>query len=73
MYSSAAASLGAPGLAVDQAACARIEEHLSRCRNCAAACDSLKRTVSFCKQIPGDQVPAPVRSAIRSALLTATR
>lgn len=57
---------------IDQAACARIEEHLSRCRSCAAACDSLKRTVSFCKQIPGDQVPAPVRAAIRSALLMAS-
>ncbi|HZR09525.1 MAG TPA: sigma-70 family RNA polymerase sigma factor [Myxococcales bacterium] len=57
---------------IDQAACARIEDHLSRCRNCSAACDSLKRTVSFCKQIPGDEVPAPVRAAIRAALLAAS-
>ena len=57
---------------IDQAACARIEEHLSRCRSCASACDSLKRTVSFCRQIPGDQVPAPVRAAIRAALRVAS-
>lgn len=54
---------------IDQAACARIEEHLSRCGNCASACESLKRTVSFCKQIPGGEVPAPVRAAIRASLL----
>ena len=58
---------------IDQAACARIEEHLARCPSCANACESLKRTVSFCRQIPGDEVPAPVRSAIRSALLSASR
>jgi RNA polymerase sigma-70 factor, ECF subfamily len=58
---------------IDQAACARIEEHLSRCRRCASACDSLKRTVSFCRQIPGDGVPVAVRSAIRSALLAASQ
>jgi len=58
---------------IDQATCTRIEEHLSRCRNCAGACDSLKRTVSLCRQIPGGQVPGPVRSAIRSALLPAVK
>ncbi len=58
---------------IDQATCARIEQHLARCSSCASACESLKRTVSFCRQIPGDQVPAPVRSAIRSALVAATR
>ena len=57
---------------IDQATCARIEQHLARCPSCATACESLKRTVSFCKQIPGDQVPAPIRSAIRSALLAAS-
>jgi RNA polymerase sigma-70 factor (ECF subfamily) len=82
VLSSGAAQPGCPELAeelaayatedIDQAACARIEEHLSRCRSCAGACESLKRTVSFCRQIPGDQVPKPVRAAIRSALLAAS-
>ena len=54
---------------IDQATCARIEEHLSRCPRCAGACATLRRTVSFCRQIPGGEVPAPVRAAVRAALL----
>lgn len=58
---------------IDQATCARIEEHLQRCPRCASACDTLKRTVSFCRQIPGGEVPAPVRAAVRAALLATGR
>ncbi len=57
---------------IDQAACVRIEEHLARCGRCAGACDALKRTVSLCRRIPGDQVPAPVRSAVRHAIRALT-
>jgi RNA polymerase sigma-70 factor (ECF subfamily) len=53
---------------VDQATCVRLEDHLSRCPRCTEACDSLKRTVSLCRRIPGDEVPAPVRAAVRQAL-----
>lgn len=53
---------------IDQAACARIEGHLEKCPHCTAACDSLKRTVSMCRAIPGGEVPAPVRAAVRQAL-----
>ncbi len=53
---------------IDQAACARIEAHLEKCPHCTAACDSLKRTVSMCRAIPGGEVPAPVRAAVRQAL-----
>jgi RNA polymerase sigma-70 factor (ECF subfamily) len=58
---------------IDQATCARIEEHLKRCTRCAAACDTLQRTVSFCRQVPGGEVPAPVRAAVRAALLGTRR
>lgn len=58
---------------IDQAACIRLEAHLDGCPNCAAACEDLKRTVSLCRRIPGDEVPAPVRSAVRHALVRATR
>jgi RNA polymerase sigma-70 factor (ECF subfamily) len=74
----AAAGSGCPELAgeladfaagdVDQATCIRLEAHLERCPRCAEACDSLKRSVSLCRRIPGDQVPAPVRAAVRKAL-----
>jgi len=53
---------------VDQATCVRLEDHLARCPRCTEACDSLKRTVSLCRRIPGDEVPAPVRAAVRQAL-----
>ena len=53
---------------IDQAACERIEAHLAGCRRCKAACDSLKRTVSLCRAIPGGEVPASVKAAVRSAL-----
>jgi RNA polymerase sigma-70 factor (ECF subfamily) len=54
---------------IDQATCARIEEHMKACARCSAACTSLQRTVSLCRQIPGGDVPAPVRAAVRAALL----
>lgn len=53
---------------IDQAACERIEQHLAHCSRCTAACESLKRTVSMCRAIPGGEVPAPVRAAVRQAL-----
>ncbi|TSC25934.1 sigma-70 family RNA polymerase sigma factor [Corallococcus sp. Z5C101001] len=56
---------------VDQATCARLEAHLSRCPRCARAHGALKRSVSLCRSIPGDAVPAPVRSAVRQALARA--
>lgn len=56
------------GSDIDEAACLRIEEHLSRCARCSAACDALKRTVSLCRAIPGGEVPAPVKAAVRRAL-----
>lgn len=56
---------------LDQAACVRLEDHLERCALCGEACQSLKKSVSLCRRIPGDSVPAPVRSAVRLALLAA--
>lgn len=53
---------------IDQAMCARIERHLDSCARCSAACDALKRTVSLCRAIPGGEVPAPVKAAVRAAL-----
>jgi RNA polymerase sigma-70 factor, ECF subfamily len=57
---------------IDQATCSKIEEHLASCPRCAGACAALKQTVSLCRRIPGDQVPAPVRAAVRRALLSLT-
>lgn len=54
---------------IDQATCVKIEQHLAACPRCVGACDALKRTVSMCRSIPGDAVPAPVRAAVRGAIL----
>lgn len=56
---------------VDKTTCERIEEHLASCPRCAGACESLKRTVSLCKHIPGDEVPPSVKAAVRRALAQA--
>lgn len=61
------------GADIDQATCVRIEEHLSTCPRCSASCDSLKRTVSLCRQLPGGEVPPPVRAAVRQAIMGARR
>jgi RNA polymerase sigma-70 factor (ECF subfamily) len=57
---------------IDQAACAQIEAHLSSCARCAGACDALRRSVSLCRRIPGDEVPPAVRAAVRRALRAST-
>ena len=59
------------GAEIDQATCVQIEQHLATCARCAGACDALKRTVSMCRRLPGDEVPAPVRAAVRDAILAA--
>jgi len=59
------------GAEIDQSACVQIEKHLATCARCAGTCDALKRTVSLCRRIPGDEVPSAVRAAVRGAILAA--
>lgn len=56
---------------IEQATCVQIEQHLASCPRCTGACDALRRTVSMCRSIPGDAVPAPIRAAVRDAILDA--
>jgi RNA polymerase sigma-70 factor (ECF subfamily) len=60
--------LARPEDELDQAACARLEQHLERCPRCGPACDALKRSVSLCRSLPGGAVPDEVRSQVRSSL-----
>jgi RNA polymerase sigma-70 factor (ECF subfamily) len=57
---------------IDQTLCARVEDHLTRCRRCSGVCDSLKRTMSLCRRIPGDEIPPTVKTAVRCAVRAAT-
>lgn len=56
------------GQEIDQSTCQRIEEHLRGCRRCSAACEDLKNTISLCRHLPGDEVPGPIRAAVRRVL-----
>ena len=53
---------------IDPAVCARMEAHLAECGRCRGACESLKRTLAFCRQLPTPDVPAPIAVSIRSAI-----
>lgn len=53
---------------IDQPTCRTIEAHLARCSRCRGACEALKHTVSLCQQLPGGEVPAPVKAAVRRML-----
>lgn len=48
--------------------CRQMEQHLSACSHCTAACDSLKRTLAICSTSPPTAVPRPVQAAVRAAL-----
>lgn len=48
--------------------CAQMERHVAGCAHCAAACESLKRSLAACQSGPGPQVPPAVQRAVREAL-----
>ena len=53
---------------IDPSVCATMEAHLARCPNCRSACESLKRTLAVCRQLPTPDVPAPIAASIRAAI-----
>jgi RNA polymerase sigma-70 factor (ECF subfamily) len=53
---------------LDRTACAKIEAHLAECVHCRRTCESLKRTVALCRQLPTPMVPPSLASSIRTAL-----
>jgi RNA polymerase sigma-70 factor (ECF subfamily) len=55
---------------IDPSVCATMEAHLARCRHCRNTCESLKRTLAICRQLPTPDVPAPVAASIRAAIHT---
>jgi RNA polymerase sigma-70 factor (ECF subfamily) len=53
---------------VDVELCHRMERHLAGCPRCAAACDSLKRTLALCSASSGAPVPPRVQESVRRAV-----
>jgi RNA polymerase sigma-70 factor, ECF subfamily len=53
---------------IDRTACERMEAHMARCPHCTKACDHLKATVKLCSSVGSDEVPAPIKAAVRQAL-----
>lgn len=58
---------------VDRAVCRAIEEHLQQCALCRDRMGPLQSAASLCRRLPkGDEVPAAVQRAVRTAVLNAT-
>ena len=55
---------------IDPDACATMEAHLAHCSHCRHACESLRRTLATCRQLPTPDVPAPIAASIRAAIQT---
>ena len=56
---------------IDPSLCATLEAHLAQCSHCHRVCESLKRTLAVCRQLPTPEVPASVAASIRAAIRAA--
>jgi RNA polymerase sigma-70 factor (ECF subfamily) len=55
---------------LDPTVCAMMEAHLAQCGHCRGACESLKRTLAMCRELPTPEVPAAIAASIRTAIQT---
>ena len=53
---------------IDPSVCATMEAHLAQCSHCRHTCESLKRTLAMCRQLPTPDVPASLASSIKTAI-----
>ena len=53
---------------IDPSVCATMEAHLAQCHHCRDACESLKRTLAICRQLPTPDVPASLAASVRAAI-----
>jgi RNA polymerase sigma-70 factor (ECF subfamily) len=45
-----------------------MEAHLAQCLYCHDACESLKRTLATCRQLPTPDVPPALAASVKSAI-----
>ena len=55
---------------IDPAVCAAMEAHLAQCPRCRGTCESLRRTLAVCRQLPTPDVPASIAASVRAAIQT---
>jgi RNA polymerase sigma-70 factor (ECF subfamily) len=55
---------------IDPSVCAAMETHLAQCGRCSETCESLKRTLAMCRELPTPEVPAAITGSIRAAIET---
>ena len=55
---------------IDPRVCAAMEVHLAQCPQCQRACESLKRTLAVCRQLPTPEVPASLAASVKAAIQT---
>ena len=53
---------------IDPGVCAKMEAHLAQCQHCRDACESLKRTLAICRQLPTPEVPASLAASVKTAI-----
>jgi RNA polymerase sigma-70 factor (ECF subfamily) len=53
---------------VDSGACAELEKHLQTCAACRGRCDSLRETLTLCRNAGSAQVPPEVARSVREAI-----
>jgi len=53
---------------IDPSVCATMEAHLEQCHHCRDACESLRRTLAACRQLPTPDVPASVAASVKAAI-----
>jgi RNA polymerase sigma-70 factor (ECF subfamily) len=55
---------------IDPSVCATMEAHLAQCGRCRGTCESLKRTLTVCRELPTPEVPASIAASVRAAIRT---
>jgi RNA polymerase sigma-70 factor (ECF subfamily) len=53
---------------IDADRCAEMERHLASCRRCEAACDSLKRVLSLCRESARAEIPSDLQQSVRAGI-----
>ena len=53
---------------IEPGVCAAMEAHLVQCHHCREACESLKRMLATCRQLPTPDVPASLAASVKTAI-----